>query len=137
MKSRSAVVVLSAALIGATTPGFANAGQRGDRDHRSNQSRSEHRDHGGNSAGLAIALGIGLLGLAAIASQNDEPVYAQQPYYPQPVPQQYGYGPGYNNGPGYNHGSNYGAYDGSRYRNRGYGRYGLPPQPEINPMTGY
>ena len=110
MKLRSAVVVMSAALIGVTSAGFAQAahrdGPRGDRHYsgdRHGGNQGHHRSHRGGSNGLAIALGIGLLG-AAIASQA----------YSQPYAQPYGYAPGYN--------SNYGY----QYRRPAYYGYGQP-----------
>ena len=124
MKLRSMVVVISAAFLGATAPGFAQAGpgdgqrggshystvkhggnshQRGDRGHR----RSD------NSNGLAIALGIGLIGLAIASQMDDDPVrYA--PSYPAA-------GPGYGYGNGYGYRQSNGNYDGYSY--------GLPPYP--------
>jgi len=115
MKLRSAVVVMSAALIGVTSAGFAQAahrdGHRGDRHYsgdRHGGNQGHHRSHRGGSNGLGIALGIGLIG-AVIASQ----AYSQP--YVQPYAQPYGYAPGYN--------SNY-DYQYSRPGNYGYAQPG-------------
>lgn len=119
MKLRSMVVVISAALIGATTPGLAQAA-RGDgyRDggHRGNHSgysghnrggdrgyhRGHDRGHDRGGSGLGMALGLGILGLAIASQYNANAV--PQPYNP-PVYQQPAYG--YSYGPGYSYGSSY------------------------------
>jgi hypothetical protein len=102
MKLRKVLVVMSAALIGVTSAGIAQAGprdgHRGDRHYsgdRHGGHHGYHRNHrGGSDNGLAIALGIGLIG-AVIASQ----AYSQS--YAQPYAQPYGYAPGYNGNYGY------------------------------------
>jgi hypothetical protein len=102
MKLRSVLAVTSAALIGVTSAGFAQAaprdGHRGDRHYSGDRHGGNHgyqRNHrGGSDNSLAIALGIGLIG-AVIASQ----VYSQP--YAQPYAQPYGYAPGYNSNYGY------------------------------------
>jgi hypothetical protein len=107
MKLRKVLAVTSAALIGVTSVGVAQAGprdgHRGDRHYsgdRHGGHHGHHRNHrGGSDNSLAIALGIGLIG-AVIASQ----AYSQS--YAQP----YGYAPGYNSNYGYQYGQprNYG-----------------------------
>jgi hypothetical protein len=117
-KLRSMAVVISAALIGATAPGFAQArdGHRGG-SHYSGGHHDYRGGHRGGSSGLGLALGLGLLGVA-IASQYSAPQY---------VPQPYGYAPAYPPAPVYGYDS-YGyaqpqvqySYPAPRY----YGGYG-------------
>ena len=128
MKLRSVVVVMSASLIGATTPGFAQAAHgdehyRGDRHYGGGHGGysghggygSQHRnnrDHRGGSNGLALALGIGILGAVIVSHMNTQ-------LYDQPNAQPYGYGPSYGN-QGY--GQAYGNQGyGPSYCNQGYG----------------
>lgn len=107
MKLRSVVVVLTAAVIGAGAPGFAQAA-RGDGHTRAesqyngghggnrggNWDRGDHR--GGGSNGLAIALGIGILGAVLASQMNDRPQPQQYGYAPAYQPaNQYGYAPAY------------------------------------------
>jgi hypothetical protein len=131
MKLRSVVVVMSAAVMGATAPGFAQAADgsrhvpsatqiRHDANRDARRDREDRR--ASNVNGVAIALGIGLLGLA-LASQHDDPPYAYTERYPH-----HGYGHDYR-----------GRHDGSAYANRGHSNYFNPHlgRVEINPMTGY
>ena len=110
MKLRRALVVMSAALIGVTSAGFAQAAGRdgnwGGRHYSGDR-------HGGNygyqrnyrSNRLGVALGLGLLG-AAIASQSySRPYYGYAPAYPT-----YGYAPGYYGNYGYQYGQPYYGY---------------------------
>jgi hypothetical protein len=97
MKLRNVIVVMSAALIGVTSAGFAQAGprdgHRGDRHYSGDRHGGHHgyhrnHRHGGSNA-LGFALGLGLLG-AAIASHSYSQPYSYAPAYPT-----YGYAPAY------------------------------------------
>lgn len=142
MKVRKAVAVMSAALIGATAAGFAQAGPydgygRGDRHYGGGNYGGHHgyeRSRRGGD-GLALALGIGIVGAMVVShalSRPDVQPYAQpysqpyvQPYaqpYEQPYAQSYGYAPSYAQ-PSY--GYSYGAGPGYGYG--GYNsQYGYP-----------
>jgi len=136
MKLRSVVVVLTAAAIGAGAPGFAQAAHvdgysRADSQYSGghggypsgNWDRGDHRDHRGGSNGLAIALGIGMLGVVLASELNDR---AQ--------PQQYGYAP--TNQYGYAPANQYGyapAYQPAPQ----YGYTPAYPQPNYGPGYGY
>ena len=100
MKLRKVLVGMSAALIGVTSAGIAQAGPRDGNWGSRNFSGDRLGGHYGyqrshRSDRLAIALGIGLLG-AAIASQSYSRPYSYAPAYPT-----YGYAPGYYGNYGY------------------------------------
>ncbi len=135
MKVRKAVAVMSAALIGATAAGFAQAGPydgygRGDRHYGGGNyggHQGYERGRRSDGGGLAMALGIGIVGAMVLShamSRPPEPTYAQ-PYsqpYAQPYGQSYGYAPSY---PQQNYGYSYGA--GPSYGYGGYNsQYGYP-----------
>jgi hypothetical protein len=97
MKLRNVIAVTSAALIGVTSVGVAQAaprdGHRGDRHYSGDRHGGNHgyqKNQRGSDNSLAIVLGIGLLG-AVIASQMNTQPYAQ----PQGYGQDYGYYDGY------------------------------------------
>ena len=117
MKLRSVFVVMSAALIGVTSAGFAQAAPRDGHRYYSGDRHSGH--HGYQRSyrnGLGVALGLGLIG-AAIASQAySQPYYGYAPVYPATP---YGYAPGYYGNYGYQYSQpwNYG------YAQPGYSQY--------------
>lgn len=103
MKLRSVLTVMSAALIGVTSAGFAQAAGRDGNWGGRHYSGDRHGGHNGyhrshRNERLGIALGLGLLG-AAIASQSySQPYYGYAPRYPART---YGYAPGYYGNYGY------------------------------------
>ncbi len=131
MKVRKAVAVMSAALIGATAAGFAQAGPydgygRGDRHYGGGNyggHQGYERGRRSDGGGLAMALGIGIVGAMVLShamSRPPEPTYAQR--YSQPYAQSYDYAPSY---PQQNYGYSYGP--GPSYGYGGYNsQYGYP-----------
>ena len=129
MKLRSVVVVMSAALIGAGAPGFAQAARSDGHGGASRYDVDQHRDRGhrgGSGSNLGLALGIGLLGALVASQMNDQPYYQQPDEYAPSYPPA-DYGPG-----AYGYPQRYQRYD---YPNENYPR-GIP-RTNINPMTGY
>ena len=108
MKLRNVIVVMSAALIGVTSAGFAQAAPRDGQRHYSGDRHGGHYGYQRSYRnGLGIALGIGLIG-AAIASQSyPQPYYGYAPAYPATP---YGYGPGYYGNYGYQYSQPYYGY---------------------------
>ncbi len=90
MKTRKFAAAATAALIGLTSVGVAQAAPR-DWGHRGNPGydhrwdRGSWRGHRGGSDGLGLALGLGILGAALIASQANTQPYAYSPSYPAPA----------------------------------------------------
>jgi hypothetical protein len=98
MKLRNVFAVTTAALIGLTSAGFAQAAGRdgnwGGRHYsgdRHGGHHGYHRNHRGSSDRLALALGIGLLGAAIASHSYSQPYYGYAPAYPARTYGNYGY----------------------------------------------
>ena len=128
MKLRSMVLAMTAAAIGVGAPAFAQAAHadgysRADSQYSGGYGDRHHHDHGGGSDGLAIAVGMGILGVILASEMNDRP------------PQQYGYAPP--NQYGYAPPNQYGYAQPNQYGYAPAEQYGYPPAYGQAPQYGY